>query len=350
MPAERTRLQQIALGVLLLLAGFLCYTIIRPFLYSIIAAIAVSILFQPAHQWILGRVKNASLAATLSLLAIIVLTLVPAFFMTSAVIGELKDLYASLASKSSADGGWEQWLTHVLARPLRMLGMDPADPEFSLAELARGWVESASKTLLQIGRGAVGNIAGFILDSIVSLFTLFFLLRDGSAIRRATSDILPLEPEQSDRLFTDIGRTVIANMYGILSVALVQGVLTGLIFFLMGLRSPVLWGLAAGLSSMIPLLGPPIVWVPGAIYLAATGAYVKAAILAGFCAGVVGTADNFIRPYVISGQVNLHPLLVFFSLLGGATAFGVMGLFIGPAVLSVTISLLELLRKPLTLK
>lgn len=346
MPAPRTRFQQITLAALVLLAGFLCYTIVQPFLYSIVAAIAVSILFQPAHQWISKRVKGPSASAALSLLAIVVLTLVPAIIMTTAIVGELKALYAALASKSTAGGGWEPWLTHILEKPLALFGMHVEDPEFSLKELAMNWVETASKTLLQIGRGALGNIAGFLLDSIITLFTLFFLLRDGSAIRRAATDILPLEQEQSDRLFSDVGRTVIANMYGILSVAIVQGSLTGLIFFLLGLHSPVLWGVAAGLCSMIPLLGPPIVWVPAAIYLAATGAYGKAAILAGFCAGIVGTADNFIRPYVISGQVNLHPLLVFFSLLGGANAFGVMGLFIGPAVLSVTISLIEVLRKP----
>jgi predicted PurR-regulated permease PerM len=107
----------------------------------------------------------------------------------------------------------------------------------------------------------------------------------------------------------------------------------------------VLWGTVAGIFSMVPILGPPIVWVPASVFLAASGSWGKAAILAAFGAGVIGLADNFIRPYVISGRVNLHPLLVFFALLGGAQAFGFLGLFIGPATLSVAVAIVELLRE-----
>lgn len=342
-PAQK-RIQQVSLALLVLLALYLCYTIIQPFLYAIIAAVALAILFQPVHQWILAKVRNPSWAAGLSVLAVVILTVVPAVLMGGALIGEIRGLYSTLANKSAADGGWETWILHLIEKPLAYLGVQTSDPEFSLKASILGWLDAASATLLRIARGAVGNIAGFLLDSVVTLFTLFFLLRDGGAIRKHASDVLPLDRQQTDRLFTDIGRTVIANMYGILAVAVVQGGLIAGIFAILGLPSPLLWGVVAGLCSMIPLLGPPLVWVPAAIYLAATAQYGKAAILAGFSAGVIGMADNFIRPYVISGQVDLHPLLVFFSLLGGANAFGIMGLFIGPAVLSVTISLIELLR------
>lgn len=346
MELPQKRIQQVFLAILVLLALYVCYTIVQPFLYAIFAAIALAILFQPVHQAILARVRNPSWAAGLSVLAVVVLTVVPAVVMGTALIGEIRGLYASLASKSAADGGWETWLVHVLEKPLAYAGIQTNDPSFSLKASILGWLDSASATILRAARGAVGNIAGFLLDSVVTLFTLFFLLRDGGLIREHASDVLPLDRHQADRLFTDIGRTVIANMYGILAVALVQGGLIASIFWALGLPSPLLWGVVAGLCSMIPLLGPPIVWIPAAIYLAATAQYGKAAILAGFGAGVIGMADNFIRPYVISGHVNLHPLLVFFALLGGANAFGIMGLFIGPAVLSVTISLIELLRQP----
>ncbi|MCS7024484.1 MAG: AI-2E family transporter [Bryobacteraceae bacterium] len=346
MNSAQKRIQQASLALLAFLALYLCYTIIRPFLYAIIAAIALAILFQPLHQAILARVRNPSWAAGLSVLAVVILIVVPALWLGGALVGEIRVLYSSLASKSAADGGWEMWILHRLERPLAYFGIETASPEFSLKTAVLGWLDAASATLLRIVRGALGNVAGFLLDSVVTLFTLFFLLRDGHAIRQHASEVLPLDRQQTERLFTEIGRTVIANMYGILAVALVQGGLIALIFALLGLPSPLLWGLVAGLCSMIPLLGPPLVWVPAAIYLLSVGQYAKAAILVAFSAGVVGMADNFIRPYVISGHVNLHPLLVFFALLGGANAFGVMGLFIGPAVLSVTISLVELLRSP----
>jgi len=125
----------------------------------------------------------------------------------------------------------------------------------------------------------------------------------------------------------------------------VQGSLTGLLFYFTGVHSPVLWGVVAGFCSMIPIVGPPIVWVPVALSFAFMGAWGKAAIITAVGAGVIGTADNILRPWIISGRVQLHPLLVFISLLGGAQAFGFLGLFIGPAALSVTIVIFEVLKQ-----
>jgi predicted PurR-regulated permease PerM len=146
------------------------------------------------------------------------------------------------------------------------------------------------------------------------------------------------------RLFSDVGQSIIANFYGIGAVALAQGTLTAIIFLILGLPSPVLWGVAAALFSMIPIVGPAIVWAPAALALGFGGSWGKAIILAAYGAGVIGLADNFIRPYVVSGRVNMHPLLVFVALLGGAQTFGILGLFIGPAALTLAVAVIELLR------
>jgi predicted PurR-regulated permease PerM len=145
-------------------------------------------------------------------------------------------------------------------------------------------------------------------------------------------------------LIAEVGRSVLANVYGIGAVAVAQGTLTGLLFYFTGLHSPVLWGTAAAFFSMIPVVGPPIVWVPASVAMALAGAWGKAIVIAAFGVGVIGLADNVIRPWIISGRVQLHPLLVFLSLLGGTSAFGFLGLFVGPAVLSVTIVILEVLK------
>jgi predicted PurR-regulated permease PerM len=331
--------------VLIALGGaVLCFVIVRPFLMPALAATALAILFQPLHQAICRRLRNRNLSAGVSVGLVALLTLVPAMIIGRNIVQELRELYSLLASRSEQGGGWMPWLAAVLDRPLGWIGIEVADPGFDLkAELIR-LVESASSTLVAMTRKLIGNLAEAILNGVVTLITLFFLLRDGNKIRQSAKDMLPMDPAQVDVLFNEIGRTVIANMYGILAVATVQGTLTGLAFLALGLKSPVLWGSLAGLLSMIPMLGPPLVWVPGCVYFIVTASYGKAAILAGFGVGVIGLADNFIRPYVISGQVKLHPLLVFFSLLGGVQAFGFIGVFIGPAVLSVTISLLEWVR------
>ncbi|MBL8179841.1 MAG: AI-2E family transporter [Bryobacterales bacterium] len=345
-PLRKDRVQQVLLGVLTLLGAYLCFTIVQPFLMPAIAAGALAILFHPVHAKMRKLGLGPNMAAASGVVLILMLTLIPTVFLTASLARDLKSLYALLSEKSTADGGWETWLTHVLDRPLATVGIDVDDPNFSLKTMLLGWADAASATMVRILRGLAGNLAGVLFQTFVSLFTLYYLLRDGAAIRQSIKDLLPLDAATIDRLFFEVQNTVLANMYGVVAVAVVQGALTGVAFFGLGLPSPMLWGIVAGMCSMIPLVGPPIVWAPAAIYLAASGQYGKAAILAGLGLGVIGLADNFIRPYIVSGQVSLHPLLIFFALLGGAQSFGLMGIFIGPAALSVTAALFELLTHP----
>ncbi|MFN7933172.1 MAG: AI-2E family transporter [Bryobacteraceae bacterium] len=343
---RQDRLQQVLLGVLTLLGAYLCFTIVQPFLMPALAAVALAILFHPVHAKLRQRGFGPNLAAATGVIAILLLILIPTIFLTASLARDLKHLYSLLSEKSNADGGWETWITHLLDRPLATVGIDVDDPTFSLKTMLLGWADSASATLMKVLKGLAGNLAEVLFQTFVALFTLYYLLRDGHGIREHIKDLLPLEASTVDRLFFEVQNTVVANMYGVVAVAAVQGGLTGLAFLLLGLPSPMLWGIIAGLCSLIPLIGPPIVWVPAAIYLAASAQYGKAAILAGLGLGVIGLADNFIRPYVVSGQVSLHPLLIFFALLGGAQSFGIMGIFIGPAALSVTAALFELLTDP----
>jgi predicted PurR-regulated permease PerM len=133
-------------------------------------------------------------------------------------------------------------------------------------------------------------------------------------------------------------------VYGGLVVAAVQGALTGLALWVFGVPSPVLWGVVASFFALLPLVGTAVVWVPASIYLIATGSWIKGLILAAWGAFVVGTIDNVLRPYLISGRVQMHTLLIFFAVFGGVKVFGFLGLFIGPVVLAVTITLLSMLR------
>lgn len=334
--------QKVLLLLLAALAGALCLYIVWPFLIPLTAATALAILFYPLYQWIRRLVRSANLSAALAVALILFLTLVPLAALSAFVGKELRDLYTFLADKSKQGGGWEPWLLHLLEKPLAWLGLPPNGEEFNLRAMALERIQSASAFLIGLLRRAIGNLAETLFDVVVTMFALFFLLRDGHIIRRWARETLPLDPEAVESLFTDVGASVIANVYGIVAVAVAQGALTGLAFLVLGLPSPVLWGLVAGLLSMIPMVGPPLVWAPAAVYLAVSGSWVKALVLVGLGVGVIGLADNLIRPYVISERVKLHPLLVFFALLGGVKAFGLTGMFIGPAALSVTVALASL--------
>ncbi|HEU4389023.1 MAG TPA: AI-2E family transporter, partial [Blastocatellia bacterium] len=130
-----------------------------------------------------------------------------------------------------------------------------------------------------------------------------------------------------------------------LAVAAAQGTLTSIAFVALGLPSPILWGVVTAMFSLVPMVGSAAVWVPASLILFATGDWIRGLILLAYGAGVIGTIDNIIRPFVMSGRVRLHSLLVFFAVLGGVKAFGILGLFIGPITLAVTMALLEILRE-----
>ncbi|MBI2684773.1 MAG: AI-2E family transporter [Acidobacteria bacterium] len=345
---DRTHLQQLFLLLLAAAALVLCYVIVEPFLGPIISATAIAVLFYPVHRSLLRRMpRHESLAATLSVLLVIVLLVVPSAWIISTMSKELGGAYTALKNKSVAGGGWTEWIIQYGSRPLLYFGMDADAAEDQIRSFLTERVRVISGALLGVMQGVVSNVAVFLFNAIIALFVLFFLLRDGDDFLDRARAFLPLPHAVFDRLIAEVGQSVLANVYGVGAVALAQGSLTGLLFAFVGVHSPVLWGVVAGFCSMIPIVGPPVVWVPVAVAFAASGAWGKAAIVAIFGAFVIGTVDNIIRPWIVSGRVQLHPLFVFISLLGGAQAFGFLGLFIGPAALSVTIVVMEVLKQGL---
>lgn len=341
---ESNRVQHAFLLVLGAASLAISFAILRPFLMPLIAAIALAILFYPLHHRIQSLLRRPSLAAGLSVLLVFLLIAIPAFGLGTAVLREARQLYYFAADKSAAGGGWTELTANLLHRAILWIGVESPETEEQIRTAIIDRMQALGGTAVAVGRDLVTNLVSMVISSIVSLFSLFYLFRDGVRLKNRLARVIPIATGDVHSLFTDIAESVLANVYGIGAVALVQGSLTALIFFALGLKSPALWGTAAGFLSMIPILGPAIIWVPAALILAVAGSWGKSAILVGFGIGVIGLADNLIRPYVISGRVSLHPLLVFFALLGGVEAFGFLGLFIGPATLSVAVAVYELLR------
>jgi len=163
-------------------------------------------------------------------------------------------------------------------------------------------------------------------------------------MRRRLAAILPLSSEQVEILFGGIENTIIGTVYGGLVIAAVQGAMVGLALWVFGVPSPVLWGVLAAITSLIPVVGSAIIWVPAALYLVISGHWAQGLILTLWSTAVAGAIDNILRPYLISGRVQMHTLLIFFAVFGGVNLFGVLGLVIGPLILAITITLLTMLR------
>ncbi len=333
---------------LLAVAGvalYLCYRIAEPFLNPIFAAIVLAIVFYPLHARLESWTARPNLAATISTIAAMLVVAIPAVFLGVAVTRELGGLYQSLSEKSAAQGGLSPYLMHLMEAPLKVVGKYVDLSRVDVRATLLGWVDQVSRYLVAFGAWAVSNIFSLIFGIVVSFFTLFFLFRDGRRILASAVAVLPLTVQQANRLVNGISQTIVASVYGGIAVGLAQGFLTGMAFWVLGVSSPVVWGLVAALASLVPVVGTGMVWAPMALVLIVGGHWVKALILVGWGAAVVAQVDALVRPYVVSGRAKMHNLLIFFALLGGVQAFGVMGLFIGPVVVSVTLAVLNMLRE-----
>jgi predicted PurR-regulated permease PerM len=214
------------------------------------------------------------------------------------------------------------------------------DPQYASERLQGLAAVVASRTL-----GIVGGLIGAVVQMFFVLFALYYLLKDADAIVPAVRGMIPLTDDEIDEVFARTHDVINASLYGVLVVAAVQGALGGIGFAIVGLPSPVLWGVVMFLLSTIPVAGAPVVWVPAAIYLGLTGQWWKALVLTAWGTLVVGLIDNFLRPRLVGERARLHELLVFISVLGGLHLFGVLGLVIGPVVVAVALSLVDVLRR-----
>ena len=333
----------ITLLIGLAIALYLCWRMVQPFVNVILWAGVLAVVFYPLHRRIRARIGSPSGAAIVSTLLVVVLILLPATFITIAVVRELAgaadNLQAGVQRLSSASTipglGW------VLERIRGFVDIDAAAAQRFLAERLQSWGGAlAASTLLVVG-GAVGAVVQMVLV----VFTLFYLFRDGDRIRRAVYEILPLERIQMHDITVRTRDVIAATIYGVLVISAIQGTLGTIIFAILGLPSPLLWGVVMFFLSMIPMAGAFLVWVPAAIYLALTGAYVKAAILVGWGIVVIGSIDNFLSPRLVGRRARLHELLIFFAVLGGLDVFGVLGLVLGPVVVAITLALIEMMRQ-----
>lgn len=324
---------------------YLSYLVAQPFLNAIFAAVVLAVVFHPLHGKMHFFVQRPNLAATISTILVIVVVAIPAGVLGVVVTRELGDLYSSLSEKSAALGGVSAYIMHVLEMPIRIFGKYVDLSRLDVRSTLLGWVDTASRYLVGVSGRVVSNLLSLLLEIVVVFFTLFFLFRDGKAIQRHVTSVLPLTLEQSNRLVSRVNETIVASVYGGIAVGLAQGLLTALAFWVLGLSSPVVWGLVAALASLIPFVGTGLVWAPAAAVLALDGHWIKALILLGWGAAVVAQIDAVVRPYVVSGRAKLHNLLIFFALLGGVKAFGFMGIFIGPVIVSATIVLLDMLKE-----
>jgi predicted PurR-regulated permease PerM len=340
-PDVKDQIEQARWIAVLLATGialYLCWLMLRPFIGVVAWAVVLVIVFYPVHKRLARRIKRRGLSALLSCVLVVLVIVLPLTLLTMAVAEEAAKVVPNLPSQ----------LSQLLNNQTSLLGRvsDWIEARFGIDTLRSQTfiveqLQNSSQHLLGLSLNLMGNIAGGIVKAFFVVFTMYYLFRDSEAIVAKLPAALPLSSEQSERIIVRTKDVVSASVYGVVTIAALQGLLGGFAFWLLGIPSPILWAVLMGFVCMIPVAGSFLVWLPLAIYLMATGHWTKAIVLIVWGALVISTIDNLLRPKLIRNQTRLHELFVFFSVLGGIGVFGLLGIVLGPVVLAITLGLLQ---------
>jgi predicted PurR-regulated permease PerM len=325
--------------------AWLLYEIFRPLIAPVIWAVIITHLFWPVHRRFVRRMPRwPNLEAILISAAAFFILILPALFLSTLVVRDAVATYQHLESEIRA--GHATWLTALKSHPtvvwiLNWIHQHQATPGKNLEAILLENAREASIYLASRLSSVVGNVVTFLLNLGIAIFTTFFLFRNGADWLIWARRITPIKQEIQEIVLSQINQTMKAILYGNAVVAMVQGFLGGIGFWIVGLSSPVLWASVMGFLSLIPILGSFLVWLPVAVILMLQGHSYQGIFLAVWGVMIVGVADNLLRPLIIGSRARLSTFMIFISLLGGVQAFGMLGVILGPLVAVITLALLE---------
>jgi predicted PurR-regulated permease PerM len=329
-------------AIFLGVAGFMLYlavVVLRPFLHVLAWAIVLSIICDPMHQRLVAKTGRVTLSASLTSATAVLAVVVPLILVGAVAVGQLFALLQWLPDTTSGEHGVTDRLLAALALLLRRLGLNADTIAVWERQQADDLARDAGQYTVWLAAGVADAIASFVFV----VFALFLLLREGPRIITVILDLLPFERRRTEAVLLQIRDVVHASMHGVVVIALAQGALCAAMFWLVGLPSAALWGAATVVTSVIPLLGAAAVWVPAALYLAVTHEWGRAIVLAMWGAAVVSSIDNFLRPRLVGDRVGLSELAMFFALLGGVRAFGLVGIVLGPVIFATIAAIVDVL-------
>jgi len=334
---SHTRVRGIALAGLAALGIYLCYRLAQPCIPSLVWAGALALIFNPLHRYVESKVRSANMAAAFSLLLIGLLVVVPATWFAQK-LAEQAILVPETIQKQIAAGKWQISADEHphLARILALVEQQVGLPENS--SMAIPWLKTVFSRLIRESALAAIQVC-------LTLYFLFYFLRDRVRVLKDIRSILPLTESETDTLFCRVNDTIHATLYGMVALSALQGLLGGLMFWWLGVPSPWFWALVAALFAFVPVIDAVVLWLPAAVYLGLEGRWGGALGVAALGSLLVRALENFLYPVLVKDRLRVPSVSIFVALLGGLLVFGWSGLVLGPAILTFTNVLLEISAK-----
>ncbi len=349
---ESTRTQQrilsaewIRLLALLVVSGAtfaLCVAIAVPFLPAIAWGIALAIIAWPLHRWIRRMIPSPMAAAVVSTLLVTTAILATGFFVTFQLTKEAVNAANSIQEKTAELGirdtlqtvpvfkGATDWMERV--------GVD-VEHEINKA------IEDGSRNFGYLARGTAQGTVAAAIQFLMSIVILFYLFLDRAEFLAGFRDLLPLSKDEGDRVLASAADSVHANLYATFVTSAINTAGAGLLFWVFGLPSPVIWSIVMFVLSLLPILGAGMVWFPAVLYLTFSGQYLGAAAILGWGLFTLVFIDNFLYPRIAGERMRLHPILALIAFLGGVAVFGISGMILGPAAMAVALAFVEVWKR-----
>jgi predicted PurR-regulated permease PerM len=315
---------------------YLVFLVFSSFLVSLAWAAVLVVVSYPGYEWLARRWGRTGAAAA-SAVAVTLILIVPMLAVMVAFVRQGVDAVQSI--QLQAANGHFQWVNTLWAR------MEDRFPDLGTDDFAttmRHYGALAAEFVARRLGAILRHSAVFLFHLGVTILAMFYFFRDGESMVERLREILPFEGTHRDQMLSDARSLIFASVTSSLVGAAVHALLGGIAFAATGIRAPIFWGVMMGFFSFVPLVGSALIWVPVSISLMAGGHTGRGVVLLIFCAVIVGSVDNVIRPWLISGRAEMGGLVVFIGVLGGIEVFGLLGVVLGPIIVAMAASLLDL--------
>jgi len=319
----------------------LAFLLFKPFLSAILMAAVLAVIFKKPYEFFLkiarGRKPAASALTCVLVLLIIILPI-------SAALGLMANEAGGMYKKISAEENFYQ--KHITAsigyiKSVPFIQNMGIEKMLSQEELARSFKDASHNFLVFIQK-TYQNVAGFIIWVFVMFFTLYYFLIEGKNIVKKIIFISPLRDVHEKALAEKFISMSRATLKGTIIIGIIQGTIGGITFAIVGVPSPVIWGVIMIILSIIPAIGSGLIWFPAGVAMFFMGNIWQAVVILAVGLGIISMIDNFLRPKLVGRDTQMHPLLVFFATLGGIITFGLVGFIIGPIIMALFLALWDI--------
>jgi predicted PurR-regulated permease PerM len=342
--------KRVSFLVLFLVVAIASVVIVSPLLTALAGGALLAYITHPVYKWLNKKVKSDSLSALIVSVLVIFIITIPTVVITTHLAAQAQNLYIEVNEYLNEEDELICDPANFVCRSVQAVQNLLENEEAK--EKILSFANKGTSYLTDKATALVLNLPHLLLMVFVAIFTMFYLIRDGGKIFRRIINAIPLQKKHNQKIIKQFSEVTNAIIFGSIVIAIVQGVVAAIGFWIFGIESFLMWGVITTFAALVPFVGPWLVWFPASLYLIGTGylsgesgLIIRGILLAVYGVLIISTLDNILKPILVAGKAKVHPLLILLGVVGGLLTMGVMGLLIGPVLLGLLATLFSIYEK-----